>query len=74
VITMPWIGRSHFVEYAQPATAVPDGLRGTERRPAETRHRFANTRDVTDTGEHPQRLIIERDRRLGGRASFDPPR
>jgi len=53
--------------------SVPARPADTERRAAETRHRFANMRDVDDTSEHPQRLIIERDRRLGGRASFDPP-
>jgi len=36
-----------------------------ERMPAETRHRFARHRDVTDNDPHARRLVIERDRRLG---------
>jgi hypothetical protein len=36
-----------------------------QREDGETRHRFARTRDVTDTDQHARRLVIERDRRQG---------
>jgi len=68
------IAEEHLDFQAHEARDPREHNLGEERPHAETRHRFAATRDIDDAANHPRRLIIELDRRRAlGRGGSDPP-